>query len=98
MIEQHHDQHEVAFFIDPPCTASTKKAGRRLYTHHEIDHQRLFHLTADVSGDFLMTYDDAQEVRLLAEQHQMATRLVSMTNTHHATLYELLIGRDLNWV
>ena len=29
-------------FADPPYTAGGKRAGRRLYTHFEIDHPRLF--------------------------------------------------------
>jgi DNA adenine methylase len=49
-------------------------------------------------GDFLMTYDDADEVRALALKYRFETRLVAMTNTHNATMTELLISRDLNWV
>ena len=50
-----------------------------------------------VSGDFLITYDDADEVRSLALKYRFETRLVAMNNTHHATMSELLIGRDLSW-
>ena len=72
-------------------------AGRRLYKYSEIDHPRLFDLALSLRGDFLMTYDDAEEVRALAVKHRFETRLVAMTNTHHATMSELLIGRDLDW-
>lgn len=89
---------DTDFFLDPPYTASSKKAGARLYKHHQIDHQELFRLSATLSGDFLMTYDDADEVRNLAERHGFDTRLVAMNNTHHATMNELLIGRNLQWV
>lgn len=51
-----------------------------------------------VSGDFLMTYDDADEVRALALRHRFETRVVAMSNTHHAKMNELLIGRNLSWV
>ena len=51
-----------------------------------------------VRGDFLITYDDADEVRSLALKYRFETRLVAMNNTHHATMSELLIGRDLSWV
>ncbi|MBZ5702771.1 MAG: DNA adenine methylase [Acidobacteriia bacterium] len=87
----------VAFFIDPPYTASGKKAGRRLYTHFELDHERLFQVVSKVSGDFLMTYDDAEGVRELARSHSFDTELVSMKNTHHAEMRELLIGPNLSW-
>ena len=88
----------VAFFIDPPYTASTKKAGTRLYKYYQVDHEELFRLANKIQGDFLMTYDDADEVRALALEHRFETRLVAMNNTHHATMTELLIGRNLDWV
>jgi DNA adenine methylase len=89
---------DAVFFIDPPYTASTKKAGTRLYTYHQINHELLFDLAGQIKGNFLITYDDADEVRALALAHRFETRLVSMSNTHHATMNELLIGRDLSWV
>jgi DNA adenine methylase len=87
----------AAFFIDPPYTASGKKAGRRLYKHCDLDHERLFEVVSKVSGDFLMTYDDAEGARALAKTQGFDTELVSMKNTHHAEMRELLIGRDLSW-
>jgi DNA adenine methylase len=89
---------EAVFFIDPPYTAGGKRAGSRLYTHSEIDHERLFSLCEKLRGDFLMTYDNAEEVQALAERHGFETKPVAMKNTHHAEMNELLIGRNLNWV
>jgi DNA adenine methylase len=97
-IERHRRDHNTVFFVDPPYTASAKKAGSRLYTYHELDHERLFSLMESVAGDFLITYDDAEEVRSLALCHRFDRRLIPMTNTHHATMFELIIGRDLSWV
>jgi DNA adenine methylase len=45
-----------------------------------------------------MTYDNAEEVRTLADRHGFETKLVAMKNTHHAEMNELLIGRGLGWV
>lgn len=87
----------AVFFIDPPYTAAGKKAGRRLYTYSELDHDYLFSVTSKVAGDFLMTYDDTEGVRQLAEKYGFKTRTVAMKNTHHAEMRELLIGRDLSW-
>lgn len=97
MRQNAHCAHAV-FFIDPPYTAAGKKAGRRLYTCFEIDHEELFRIAATLQGDFLMTYDDAEGVRELAARHGFATRLVAMKNTHHAKMTELLISRNLDWV
>ena len=92
-------QHKNAvFFIDPPYSAAGKSAGRRLYTHFELDHNRLFDTVSKAEGDFLMTYDDNPEIRGLAEKFNFECELVAMKNTHHAEMKELLIGRELSWV
>jgi len=92
------DDRNAVFFIDPPYTAGGKNAGSRLYTHSEVDHERLFSCCKKLRGDFLMTYDNAEEVRDLAMRHGFMTKPVAMKNTHHAEMNELLIGRDLGWV
>lgn len=91
-------EREAVFFIDPPYTAGGKRAGSRLYTYSKIDHEHLFSVCEKLQGDFLMTYDNADEVRMLAEQHCFETKSVPMKNTHHAEMTELLIGRNLDWV
>jgi DNA adenine methylase len=88
----------AVFFIDPPYTAGGKKAGRRLYKHYDLDHEQLFTLCGALKGDFLMTYDDAEEVKNMARCHSFQMRLIPMTNTHHATMEELVIGKDLSWM
>lgn len=98
IIQKHGQSADIAFFIDPPYTAGGKKAGKRLYRHCDIDHERLFSLCEQIKGDFLMTYDNADEVIALAHKHHFHTRLIPMTNTHHATLQELVIGKNLIWM
>ncbi|MGH9846075.1 MAG: DNA adenine methylase, partial [Blastocatellia bacterium] len=85
------------FFIDPPYTAAGKKAGKRLYAHNDLDHEALFDIAASLGGDFLMTYDEAEDVREMAVKRGFDTQLVRMKNTHHALMDELLIGRALDW-
>jgi DNA adenine methylase len=89
---------DAVFFIDPPYTAAGKKAGSRLYTYSDLDHEELFRIADTLRGDFLMTYDDAEGVRELARWHGFAMRVVAMKNTHHAKMTELLIGRKLDWM
>ncbi|MGH9800611.1 MAG: DNA adenine methylase, partial [Blastocatellia bacterium] len=88
----------AAFFIDPPYSASSKGAGKRLYTHHQLDHPELFQLLASVAGDVLMTYDDSVKIRELAQANSFEVKAVAMKNNHHAEMTELLIGRRLNWL
>lgn len=64
----------------------------------ELDHEALFHLTRSLTGDFLLTYDDTEEVGDLARQCHLNRERLAMKNTHHAELNELLIGRNLDWV
>ncbi len=87
----------VVYFIDPPYTVAGKKAGTRLYTHNDLNHEALFETTRTVAGDFLMTYDNAQGVVELAERFGFDRQAIVMKNTHHAEMTELLIGRDLSW-
>ena len=94
IIQTNLKRTDVVFFIDPPYT----RAGRRLYKYHEIDHGRLFDLVRDISGDFLMTYDDAPEIESLALERGFVVEKVLMKTTHHLKKYELVIGRDLRWL
>lgn len=98
VIREYSQRNDVVFFIDPPYTAGGKKAGKRLYRHFNIDHEYLFTLCKSVKGDFLMTYDNADEVKILARKHGFQMRLIPMKNTHHATMEELVIGKDLSWM
>jgi DNA adenine methylase len=93
-IRYNSHRSETAFFIDPPYTV----AGRRLYTHSDIDHEALFDLASRIRGDFLMTYDNAEEIRRLAAKFGFQTELVAMKNTHHEIMNELLVGRNLDWL
>jgi DNA adenine methylase len=45
-----------------------------------------------------MTYDNADEVKHLAKKHGFEYETISMMNTHHATMKELIIGNDLSWL
>jgi DNA adenine methylase len=97
MMEFAH-REDAIYFIDPPYTVGGKKAGKRLYKHHEIDHEHLFKICESLVGDFLMTYDEAEEVKEMARKHRFQMRLIPMKNAHHTTMRELVIGRDLSWL
>jgi len=98
VIFQYAHRKDAVFFIDPPYTVGGKKAGARLYRHCNLNHDRLFLLCGAIKGDFLMTYDNADEAKVLARRHGFQMRLIPMNNTHHATIEELVIGKDLAWM
>ncbi len=96
VIKEYSQRDDVVFFIDPPYTAGGKKAGKRLYRHFAIDHEYLFALCGTIKGDFLMTYDNADEVKKLARNYGFQMRLVPMKNTHNTIMEELVIGKNLS--
>jgi len=97
-IKQYAHRATSVFFVDPPYTASTKNAGKRLYTHHKVDHAALFDLVASATGDFLMTYDDDPAIREMACRRSLAISVVPMQTRRLNTMHELLIARNLEWV
>ena len=86
-------EKEVYSFIDPPYTV----AGKRLYTHYEIDHNALFSLVAQLKGKFMMTYDDTDEIRELAKKHDLEFRTIPMKTTHHIQKNEIIISDNFDW-
>lgn len=95
---KHKKRRDAAYFIDPPYTIGGKRAGNRLYRHCQLDHDSLFALCGQIEGDFLMTYDNAPEVREMADRHSLASRPITMKSTHHAEMTELLISKDFSWL
>ena len=86
---------DAAVFLDPPYTAhGGKRAGKRLYSHSNIDHARLFDVLAKADANFLMTYDAAAEIVALVQHHDFHTVGLSMKNGHHNQLSELVITSD----
>lgn len=95
-LEELAERHrEARFFVDPPYTAAGGKgAGARLYTHSEVDHQRIFSILADSGVDFMMTYDRSEEIVDLVKQFEFHVAVVEMKNVHHARVAELVITKE----
>lgn len=87
------DIHNVYSFIDPPYTL----AGKRLYTHYDIDHDALFNVAARLKGKFMMTYDDTEEIRALASKYDLDFRTIPMKTTHHIQKNEIIISDNFDW-
>lgn len=98
IIPQNTNRPDTVFFLDPPYTAAGKKAGKRLYNYAHLNHQQLFDVASKIAGNFLMTYDNTQEVKAWANYYGFDWQAVAMKNTHHAKMTELLIGRNLDWL
>lgn len=93
ILEQNLGNNDAYFFIDPPYTI----AGKRLYNYFDIDHHKLFELTAKLKGKFMMTYDDTPEIRQLAEKHHLQYRTIPMRTTLHLEKTEIIISDNFSW-
>ncbi|MDR2361557.1 MAG: DNA adenine methylase, partial [Prevotellaceae bacterium] len=93
ILEQNKDNSNIYFFIDPPYTI----AGKRLYNHSNIDHERLFALTAKLKGKFMLTYDNTVEIQKLAELYHLPYKMIPMKTTHHLEKMEIIISDNFSW-
>ncbi len=93
ILEKSLDHQSAYFFIDPPYTI----AGKRLYTHYDIDHQRLFEITAQLKGKFMLTYDDTPEIRKLADKYNLQYKTIPMKTTLHFEKNEIIISDNFSW-
>ncbi len=93
VLDQNKNNKNAYFFIDPPYTV----AGKRLYTHYDIDHEKLFKMTSQLMGKFMLTYDDTAEIRQLAEKYALQFRTIPMKTTHHTKKNEIIISDNFNW-
>ena len=93
IIEKNKRNKHFYFFIDPPYTV----AGKRLYTHFEIDHEMLFKLTSQINGKFMLTYDDTEEIRSFAKKYNLQFRTLPMKTTHHLKKNEIIISDNFDW-
>jgi DNA adenine methylase len=94
ILKRNANRTDALFFIDPPYTV----AGRRLYRYSDIDHSELFRVAATLQGSFLITYDNAHEIRKLALASGFQIAEIPMKGTHHSEKTELLISKDLRWL
>ncbi len=93
VLSQNLNNDKAYFFIDPPYTL----AGKRLYTYFDIDHERLFDLTSQLKGKFMLTYDDTTEIRQLADKYKLQYRTIPMKTTHHLQKNEIIISDNFSW-
>ncbi|OQX75144.1 MAG: DNA methyltransferase [Bacteroidetes bacterium 4484_249] len=92
-LELKKNDSDTFFFIDPPYT----KAGKRLYTYFDIDHDKLFALTTKLKGKFMLTYDDTPEIRKLLDKYCLKYHTIPMKTTHHIQKNEIIISDNFNW-
>ncbi len=98
LISPYLDDPQTVFFVDPPYTAAGKKAGRRLYAHSGLDHERLLDMFVNARSDFLFTYDNSDDLIDMAKSRSFEAKLIPMKSTHHAKMSELIVSKNLDWL
>jgi len=93
ILSENLNNGKAYFFIDPPYTI----AGKRLYTHSDIDHERLFELVSQLRGKYMLTYDNTCEIRQLADKYHLCYRTIPMKTTHHLEKKEMIISDNFLW-
>ncbi|MEO6832892.1 MAG: DNA adenine methylase [Chitinophagaceae bacterium] len=93
-LKQYSDDSDCYHFIDPPYF----QAGKRLYTHFDIDHDKLFRLVAGLKGKYLLTYDNNPQINALVKKYNLQSRTIPMKTTHHLQKEELLISDNFDWL
>jgi len=78
----------AALLVDPPYLI----AGRRLYDHWDINHETLFSHLGRVEGRFIATYENLPDIKKMAANHGLHTRVVSMRSRQHTRKKELLVS------
>lgn len=94
VMDTYLNEQGVGFFVDPPYP----KAGDRLYEHSDVDHRKLFRMTAAASGSVFLTYDDSEEIEHFVTEFGLEAEYLVVSTTHHRKKKELLIGDDLTWL
>lgn len=93
VIENNLNNPDAYYFIDPPYTI----AGKRLYTYFDVNHERLFELTSNIKGKFMLTYDDTPEIRELSEKYNLQFKTIPMKTTLHYEKNEIIISDNFKW-
>ncbi len=90
-LRDHADDPNAAAFVDPPYVA----AGRGLYRLWDVDHTAIFDVLARWKGFWLMSYDNAPEIRRLLKKHRFVYREAPM-RTNKGKVKKELIMRSIS--
>lgn len=82
--------HTVAF-VDPPYVTKGRGAGIRLYTHHDVDSEKVFEIVRSFSGPMIITYHRSDIVRREAMVAKIQCRTVYMHTAHTVSKRQLIL-------
>jgi DNA adenine methylase len=82
--------HTVAF-VDPPYVVNGRGAGLRLYSHHNVDCNKLFEVARSFSGPMVITYHRSVVVSREAIAAGIESHTVNVHTAHMVSKRELIL-------
>jgi len=87
------ESHAVAF-VDPPYAVKGRGAGRRLYTHCDVDCDKLFQIVTRFRGPMIITYHRSVIIERLADAAGIERHTVTMQTGHTRSKRELIMYKS----
>jgi DNA adenine methylase len=88
-----NDPRAVAF-VDPPYVVRGRGAGRRLYTHCDVDCDKLFEIIRTFAGAMVITYHRSLIVERLADEVGLERHTVTVQTGHTRRKRELIMYKS----
>lgn len=81
-------------FVDPPYVVKGRGAGLRLYSHHDVDCEKLFEIARGFSGPMVITYHRSEIVWREAVAAGIKCRTVNMHTAHTVSKRQLILYKS----
>ena len=81
-------------FVDPPYVVKGRGAGRRLYTHCDVDCEKLFEIVKRFLGPMIITYHRSVIIERLADAAGIERHTVTMQTGHTRSKRELIMYKS----
>jgi len=88
-----YDEPNVVFYFDPPFYHKAERLYERWFDENE--HRRLHHAVRALTKPWLLSYDDAPEVRKLYDKLPLRSRAIDSTYSTHPVGGGSFVGREL---
>jgi DNA adenine methylase len=83
----------VVFYLDPPFYHKAKKLYR--FTFDESEHEQLSEHLLDFNAPWILSYDNAEEIRRLYGGYYLAARIIDNTYSAHPMGGNSFVGREV---
>jgi DNA adenine methylase len=81
-------------FVDPPYVVNGRGAGRRLYTHHNVNCDELFKIIKSFRGPMIITYHRSVIVERLAKAAGIRRHTITVQTGHTRSKRELIMYKS----